>query len=349
MALGFIVPGALDQRTGGYLFDRRVVDGLKAAGRDIVLGELAGQFPEPDAAACRAAASFLAGLADGSAAVIDGLALAAFSDCLVMEAARLRLVGFVHHPLALETGLPLERREALARAEAQLLPRLSGVLCPSHITQWHMTEYGVARERVLVTPPGTAQPALPRAARRDGPLRLLCVAAVSPRKGHLLLIEALAPLADRPWRLTCIGSLTRDRATAASLEQAIARHGLAERVELAGEWPPDRLDAAYADADVFVLPSFHEGYGMAFAEALAHGLPIVGTTAGAIPETVPADAAMLVPPGDRDALTQALGRLLDNGALRARLAAAAAKAGAALPDWPDAVRHWIAALDRLIA
>lgn len=349
MTLAFIVPGALDQRTGGYLFDRHVVDGLKAAGREVVLGELAGRFPEPDAVARGAAASFLAGLADGSAAVIDGLALAAFSDCLAAAAARLRLVGFVHHPLALETGLPLERREALALAEAQLLPRLSGVLCPSRITQWHVTEYGVAPQRVLVTPPGTAQPAVPRAARRDGPLRLLCVAAVSPRKGHLLLVEALAALADRPWRLICIGSLTRDPETAAALEQAIARHRLTERVELAGEWPPERLDAAYAAADLFVLPSYHEGYGMAFAEALAHGLPIVGTTAGAIPETVPAEAAMLVPPGDRDALTQALGRLLDNGALRARLATAAAKAGAALPDWPVAVRRWIAAFDRLVA
>ena len=349
MALGFIVPGALDQRTGGYLFDRRVVDGLKAAGREVALCELAGTFPEPDAVARRAAAASLAGLADGAAAVIDGLALAAFADCLAAEAARLRLVGFVHHPLALETGLALERREALARAEALSLPLLRGVLCPSRMTRWHMTEYGVAAERVLVTPPGTARPSRRRAPRRDGPLRLLCVASVSPRKGHVLLVEALAALADRPWRLTCIGSLTRDPETAAALVQAIARHGLGERVELAGEWPPERLDAAYAEADLFVLPSYHEGYGMAFAEALAHGLPIVGTAAGAIPETVPAEAAMLVPPGDRAALARALAQLIDNGALRARLAEGAAKAGAALPDWPDAVRGWIAALDRLLA
>lgn len=349
MALAFIVPGALDQRTGGYLFDRHIVDGLRAAGRAVALSELEGGFPEPDDAARRAAATALAGLADGAAAVIDGLALAAFADCLPAEAARLRLVGFVHHPLALETGLPLERREALALAEARLLPLLRGVLCPSGVTAWHMGEYGVAPERVLVTPPGTARPAVLRAARREGKLRLLCVAAVSPRKGHLLLIEALAALADRPWRLTCIGSLTRDRATALALEQAIARHGLGERVELAGEWPPERLDAAYAEADLFILPSYHEGYGMAFAEALAHGLPIVGTTAGAIPETVPADAAMLVPPGDRAALVRALGQVLDNGALRARLAAAAAKAGAALPDWPQSIGRWVAALDRLLA
>jgi len=350
MALTFILAGPLDQLTGGYLFDRRVVEGLRAAGRAVDVVELKGRFPEPDAEAQREAAAALARISDGAVAVIDGLALAAFAECLTREAAaRRKLVGFIHHPLALETGLALEQREALALAEARLLPRLKGVLCPSRITQWHMTELGVSRDRVLVTPPGTAR-AAPRAApRRDGPLRLLIVATVSPRKGHLLLIDALAPLRDRAWHLTCIGSLTRDREAALALEQAIARAGLGERVLLAGEWPPERLGAAYQEADLFVLPSYHEGYGMAFAEALAHGLPIIGTTAGAIPETVPTDAALLVPPGDRNALNRALAMAMDNAALRAQLASGATRAGAALPDWPRAIRGWIEALDRLLA
>ena len=350
MALAFIVPGALNQLTGGYLFDRHIVEGLRALGRPVSLHELPGRFPEPDAAACAAAAAALAGLGEGEAAVIDGLALPAFAECLAgPAAARHRVVGFVHHPLALETGLPLETREALALAEARLLPRLAGVLCPSRTTAWHMEEYGVARGRVQVTPPGTAKPAMPRRPRSNGSLNLLAVATISPRKGHLLLLEALAELKDRRWQLTCIGSLTRDADAALALEQAIARLGLAGRVLLAGEWPPERLGAAYAEADLFVLPSYHEGYGMAFAEALAYGLPIVATTAGAIPETVPADAAMLVPPGDRASLARALAFVIDNTPLRLQLAAAAAKAGAALPDWPEAVRGWVDALDRLIA
>lgn len=351
MALTFIVAGPLDQLTGGYLFDRRVVDGLRARGRAVEVKELAGSFPAPDAAARDAAAAALAGLEEGATAVIDGLALPAFIDCLTPEVARRhRLVGFVHHPLALETGLPLETREALALAEARLLPLLAGVLCPSRITAWHMEEYGVARARLQVTPPGTAKPSSrPRTSPHDGPVRLLCVATIAPRKGHLLLIEALAELGDRRWQLTCIGSLTRDPAAALALEQAIARHALSERVLLAGEWPPERIGAAYAEADCFVLPSYHEGYGMAFAEALAHGLPIVATTAGAIPETVPSAAAMLVPPGDRASLVRALAMVLDKAPLRLQLAAAAAKAGAVLPDWPEAVGRWAEALDRLVA
>ncbi|HET7595176.1 MAG TPA: glycosyltransferase family 4 protein [Stellaceae bacterium] len=348
--IAFIVPGALDQLTGGYLFDRHIVDGLRRAGRKVTVHELAGTFPDTDATAQRAAAAALAAIADKGAAVIDGLALPAFIECLPREAARLKLVAFVHHPLALETGLAAETGERFAAIEMRLLPRLAGVLCPSAITAWAVEDYGVPHDRIAITPPGTDKPAtMPRRAPRDGPVHLLSIGSLTPRKGHLLLIDALSELKDRAWRLRCIGSLTRDPQTVAAVRRAIADHGLDDRVELIGEWPPERLGAAYAEADVFVLASYHEGYGMAFAEALAHGLPIVGTTAGAIPETVPASASLLVPPGDGDALTASLRLVLDNPTLRLRLAAGAAAAGAALPDWPAATRHWMAAFDRLVA
>jgi glycosyltransferase involved in cell wall biosynthesis len=345
-----IVPGALDQLTGGYLFDKRLVEGIRALGRTVEVNELAGRFPEADTTARQAAAALLARLPDGAAAVIDGLALPAFVECLASERARLKLVGLVHHPLAVETGLDAEDRARLAGVEARLLSRLRGVLCPSAASAWAVENYGVPRDRIFVTPPGTVKPATPpqRPSRREGPLQFLSVGAVIPRKGHALLIEALAALREKPWRLLIVGSVTRDAATVQALERAIARHGLGERVTLAGEWAPERLGAAYAEADVFVLASYHEGYGMAFAEAMAQGLPIVGTTGGAIPETVPAAAALLVPPGDADALSSALGMMLDNGALRARLAQAAAAAGASLPDWPAATRHWLEAFDRLV-
>ncbi|HKW54358.1 MAG TPA: glycosyltransferase family 4 protein, partial [Stellaceae bacterium] len=309
--IAFIVSGPLDQLTGGYLFDRRIVDGLRQAGRTVAVHELPGTFPDTDATARRAATGVLAGLGENAAAVVDGLALPAFIDCLTPEAAaRSKLVGFVHHPLALETGLPAETGERFAAIEMRLLPRLAGVLCPSAITAWAVEDYGVPGGRIIITPPGTDKPSPPpRRVPREGPLHLLSIGSLTPRKGHLLLIEALSELTDRAWRLRCIGSLTRDPETVAAVRNAIAQHGLGERVELAGERPPTRLGAAYAEADVFVLASYHEGYGMAFAEALAHGLPVVGTTAGAIPETVPASASLLVPPGDGDALTAAL-RLL---------------------------------------
>lgn len=352
MALAFLVPGPLDQLTGGYLYDRRIVEGLRAAGRPVNVIELAGRYPAADAVACRAAASALASLPDGSTVVIDGLGLPAFADCLAAEVRRLRVIGFIHHPLSRETGLQADAARAFAALEARLWPLLRGVICPSAHTAAAVRASGLAADRIEIVMPGTAKPAKPAPApmpKAAGPLGLLAVGTVTPRKGHLLLIEALAGLRDCPWQLTCIGSLERDIATAAALREAIRAQHLDDRIVLAGECASPVLAAAYRSADLFVLPSYEEGYGMVYAEALAHGLPVIATTAGAIPETVPADASLLVPPGDVTALRDALHRVLQDASLRARLAAGAATAAAALPDWPATVGRWANALDRLVA
>lgn len=343
----FIVPGRLDQITGGYLFDRRIVDGLRAIGRPVDVAELEGRFPDADDDARVSLAASLASLPDRARALIDGLALAAAEPCLAREAVRLRLVAFVHHPLALETGLRHSEAQRYAALEQRLLPLFKGVICPSPRTASEMTAYGV--RRVEIAPPGIEKPERLSPRPRSGPVRLLCVATLTPRKGHLLLLDALAQLGALGWRLQLIGSLDRDPATTEAVRARIARYGLEARVELAGEWPPGRLAEAYAAADVFVLPSFHEGYGMAFAEAMAWGLPIVATSAGAIPETVPAAAGVLVPPGDVGALATALRAVIADAALRARLAAGSRSHAATLPSWPEAVALWAASFDRLTA
>lgn len=359
MGLAFLVPGALDQVTGGYLFDRQVVEGLRAAGRAVAVVELTGRYPDVDERACAAAAQALGRLPDGCAAVIDGLALPAFADCLAREAPRLRLVGFVHHPLSLETGLSAVDERRYAALEARLWPLLRGVLCPSAHTARAVIAAGVAPARVAVAMPGTRKPARslndrlpPSPSAHDAgirPLRLLAVASVTPRKGHGLLIEALSGLRDLDWQLECVGSLDRDPACAQSLRAAIDACALSARVRLSGERSPDDLGRAYREADLFVLPSYHEGYGMAYAEALVHGLPVVATRAGAIPDTVPSSAGLLVAPGDAAALREALRRILGDAGLRADLAAGARQAASALPDWPAAVHGWAAQFDRLVA
>jgi len=348
-SLALLVPGPIDQLTGGYLYAQRLVEGLRAAGVRVAVHELDGRFPEADAAACAAGEAVLGRLRDGSVAVLDGLALAGFAGCLAREAARLHVLALIHHPLADETGIGADAAARFAALERALLPHAAGVICPSAHTAAAVAAYGVAPERIAVVPPGTTKPAAPRRARRAGPCRLLSVATVTPRKGHRVLIAALARLKDRAWRLRIVGSLARDPAEVAALRTAIAAHGLGARVSLEGEWPQDRVDEAYANADLFVLASHHEGYGMVFAEALAHGLPIVATAGGATAETVPAAAGLLVPPGDDAALAAALADAIGDATLRARLGAAAAEAGRALPDWSEAVRRWLEAARRLAA
>ena len=339
--LVFVVPGRLDQLTGGYLFDRHIVEGLRARGRVVQVIELTGGRPKANAAV-------LAGVADGTETVVDGLALANLGEVVAAQA-RLRLVAFVHGPLAQESGLPPAEAKRAAQREAALLSRLRGVLCPSRKTAAAVESYGVSPDRIAVVPPGTVKPNRHLRPRR-GPVRaLLCVANLLPRKGHGVLVEALAQIRDLEWHLLCVGSLERDPPTARSVRRMISAAGLEQRITLAGEWPPQSVAHAYRKADAFVLPSFHEGYGMVFAEAMAYGLPLIATAAGAIPETVSLEAALLVPPGDSAALARALRRVIAEPALAARLAAGSRAAGARLPEWSKATEEWERAFDRLAA
>ena len=336
----FVVPGRLDQLTGGYLFERHIVEGLRARGRMVQVIELSARDPTADDA-------MIAAIPDGTGTVVDGLALTTLGEVVAAQAHRLRVVAFVHGPLAQETDLPLAAAQRAARHEAGLLSRVRGILCPSRKTAAAVAGYGVSSERIAFVSPGTAKPKRPSRLRR-GPVRaLLCVANVVPRKGHELLVEAMAQIVDLDWSLVCIGSLERDLATALRVRRKIRAAGLDRRITLAGERPPQAVERAYREADAFVLPSFHEGYGMVYAEAMVHGLPVIATTAGAIPETVPQQAGLLVPPGNAPALARAVRRVIAQPAFGARLAAGSRAKGALLPSWSQATAAWEAAFDRL--
>lgn len=342
MQVHFVVPGALDQRTGGYLYDRRIVEGLRAQGTAVTVHELAGRFPFVDDAAREAAAAALPAIGE-ALPVIDGLALPAFAD--LTDRLPGRWVALVHHPLALESGLAEDQVAAFGRLEQGLLPLATRVIVTSPHTQADVAAYGVPAARIGVVLPGTDPAPLARGSGGPG-VALLCVASLTPRKGHLVLLEALAGLLDLEWHLTCVGSLDRDPQTAQAIGAAIARLGVDDRVSLVGEQDEAGLAPLYDRADLFVLASYHEGYGMVLAEALARGLPIVATKAGAIPGTVPPSAGMLVEPGDCAAFAGALRQIMSEPSLRDLLCAGAASERERLPGWADAVRAFSAELDR---
>lgn len=341
--LAFLMPGDPASLTGGYAYDRAMVAGLRERGWTVEQPQLPDGFPWPGEAALAAAARCVGEIPDGTLVVADGLAFGALPALAEAHAGRLRWVALVHHPLALETGLSDMQAAQLFDSERRALASARRVIVPSAATARALAPYGVPPERLHVIAPGTDPAPLAAGSGGDG-LALLCVATVSARKGHALLIDALAGLADRRWTLHCAGSLERDPATAAALRRQIDTLGLAGRVRLHGELPDAALQALMQRADVAVLATFFEGYGMALAEALARGLPVVATAVGALPATVPAGAGMLVPPGDVPALREALRRVIDEPGWRAQLAAGARAARAALPTWPQAVAAFEAAL-----
>lgn len=348
-AVDLLVPGDPDSLTGGYIYDRRIFEGLRALGWQARVHALSDRFPEPAPADLAAADAVLDTLPDGRRVLIDGLALAGLTPLLHQHGRRLRLVALIHHPLGLETGLDAARSrqlEALERAALAAVPR---VIVTSPWTRRELGRLGVAAERIDIVEPGIDRPAAAAAypAPAGEPLRLLTVGTVTPRKAHALLLEALAGIADRAWALRCAGSLRRDPATSAALGDQILRLGLRRRVSLLGELEPAAVAAEYAAAHLFVLPSYLEGYGMAIAEAVAHGLPVVSTAAGAIPDTLPAGTGVLVPPGDAAALGRALAGLMDEPERLRKLAAAAAAAGPRLPSWAEASARFAAVLDAM--
>jgi glycosyltransferase involved in cell wall biosynthesis len=345
--IAFAVPGDLATPTGGYGYDRRVIAELRALGWQVDVLSLGDGFPQPSAEQRGIALSRLEALPKGLPVVVDGLALGALPEEAERIARRAPLVALVHHPLALETGLSPADADKLFESERTSLAAAHSIIVTSPFTAQCVSEhYDVPSESLTVALPGTDRGA-PATGSTDGIVRLLSVGAVVPRKGFDVLIAALAPIAELPWRLTIAGDLTRDQGSAARLVADIEQHDLAGRVDLLGALPQERLFSLYSSSDLFVLASHFEGYGMAYAEAMAHGLPVVGTTGGATVDTVPPNAGVLVEPGNLKALTRALKLLIENENERRWFASGALAASAELPTWQDTARIVADALEDL--
>lgn len=344
-----IVPGDPDQPTGGYRYDARIVDELRRLGWRIAVVGLPGRFPDADDEARRALDRALSDRADGALVIVDGLALGGLPEAAEAHAGRLRLVGLVHHPLADETGLDDARRLRFEQLERRALAACRRVVTTSGFTARRLHGgLGVDASAIRVVEPGVAAaPACtdPERAGKPGPQRLLCVGSLVPRKAQDLLVEALARLDRDDWTLALVGDPDRDPDYSAALRERIAASGLGERIRVAGVRDVDALDADYRAADVLVVPSHYEGYGMVVTEALARGLPLIASDGGALADTVPADCALQVPAGDVDALRRALERWLSEPALRRRRVERALAVRDRLGDWRDAGRRFADALE----
>lgn len=334
----FAIPGDIAAATGGYAYDRHVMAELAAQGVDVRHLRLPDGFPFPSTEALAETARALAAVPAADVLLIDGLAYGALPPGLLANV-RAPMIVLLHHPLGLETGLDEATARHLLATEKAALTAARHVVVTSPATAATLRDLSFAPPPpVTVALPGTERASRSLGSGEGGRLVLLSVGSVIPRKAYDVLIEALSRLQHLDWRSTIAGSLEYDAVYAAAIRQQIERAGLGDRITLAGVQDADGLRALYAAADIYALPSRYEGYGMAFAAALAHGLPILAARAGAVPDTVPPEAGILVPPDDADATTEALARLLTDGALRRQLGGAAWAHGQTLPRWEDTAR-----------
>jgi glycosyltransferase involved in cell wall biosynthesis len=329
----FAVPGDLAIPTGGYVYDGRIVAELAALGWQTRVLDVGDTFPHPSDPTRAAAAERLARLPRNLSIVIDGLAFGALPETAQKLRSTHLLIALVHHPLALETGLTAAEASLLRASERAALACARHVIATSAATARMLTsEFAVPVECLSMVQPGTDRAARqPR--ERAAMVRLLAVGSIIPRKGYDVLVAALGRLTHFKWRLLIVGDCSRSTETTAQLKADIARLGLSERVTLCGAVGAGQLAPLYETSDIFVLPSRFEGYGMAFTEAIAHGLPVIGTQAGALPETVPPGTGILVPPDDVEALARALAAVMEEPERLEKLAAAAG--AASFPTWRE--------------
>ena len=323
----FIIPGPLATVSGGYGYDRAIIAGLRGLGHAIEVTELGDPL----------AALNLPGLP-----VIDGLALPAFAP-FVSEVAARRCVGLIHHPISLEPDLPEADKSRLGKLEQALFPAFARVIVTSDWTAKALvTHFAVADDRIRVVQPGTA-PA-PRAAFRDQGCEILALGALIPRKGHEMLLRALARLWDLDWHLTIAGAAD-DPAYGASLKSLAAELKIGDRISFPGVLTGAALSAQWANTDLFALATRFEGFGMAIAEALAHGIPFAVTKGGAAGDGLPDMTGAACTVDDLITYSKTLRRLIFDTGLRREMADAAWEFGQTLPDWPAQVAKFAAALD----
>jgi glycosyltransferase involved in cell wall biosynthesis len=342
--VAFVTVGDTNRLTGGYLYNARVLDALRKMGVCVEEIIACGASPEEQ----EEAASRLGTTLDPrhfDVIVVDALARIVCSPHLDRWHKERPVAAMVHELPSVAGG------DTVSQEHEEPLLHSDRVISVSDHGRSILEDRGVSAGRIRVVPPGSDR--LPKGdesdrSAPDGTVRALCVAQWIPRKGILELVRAWS-LDERPRAsLELVGETDADPRYAASVRAAIADTPDAS-ITVKGPVDDRALAAAYAAADLFVLPSRYEGYGVVYAEALAQGLPVVACNVCTVPEVVGEEAALLVPPGDVEALSGALDLLLNDADRRGRMSSAARYRAEALPRWEDTAAGFLRVLRELVA
>lgn len=337
-----VVPEATSP-SGGHAYDRRIAAALTGLGRPVRTVTVPGSWPRPVRSQTDRLSAVLDSAPDGSHVLVDGLVACGVPEVMLPHTRRLRLAVLVHLPLADETGLAPETARDLDSRERAVLRGGAAVVATSGWSARRLAEHhGLARAAVAVVEPGVDPAPLARGSGSHGVPRLACVAALTPRKGHDLLFRALSGLRDLSWACVCAGPGTPPPLSA-------SWPGIQGRVRFTGPVGGADLERVYDSADLLVLSSRAETYGMVVTEALARGLPVVATRVGGVPEALGRTSdgrvpGLLVPPEATVALERALRAWLTDPALRKGLRGAARLRREELAGWPVAARAMARAL-----
>ncbi|MEM6387268.1 MAG: glycosyltransferase family 4 protein [Pseudomonadota bacterium] len=339
----FAIPGDKERRTGGFIYEATVLRVLNEIGCATDHLRLPDSFPDPTPEDMAETLALLRAVPKETPIILDGLVFGAIDPEGLAEVDA-PIMAMIHHPLGLETGLSPARAAFLKRNEAAALRHARHMIVPSPETARLLaSEFGAERTRVTIALPGFERPVVQR--QPLNPPLILSVGLLAPRKGHDVLMDALALIEDLPWQARIVGKDYQGEVTAALLAQR-DRLGLGGRVAFTGEVGASTVEGLFNGASLFALATRYEGYGMVLSEAMFYGLPIVTCSVGAVPDTVQ-DAALLVPPDDPAAFADAMRRALTEPILAQQLSTRALRLAATLPTWEDTAQIFVDVIDAI--
>lgn len=325
LRVAWVVYGSLEQVSGGYIYDRLVVDHLRALGDTVTVVSLEPNGPLP-----------VLGSDEYDVVVGDELCFREVAPLFRSAPPGVRRVLLVHHLTAWEHG-PGALHDELLALEKVAIEAADACIATSRVTAARLEAERLTRG-VSVAEPGAdrfERPANAGVARDGAPSRLLFVGNILPRKRVLELVQAFAAIEDEQAELVLVGA-ELEPGYAREVRAAIARAQVTNRVRWLGSLRPAGVAEQLSLAAALVLPSALEGYGMVLGEALWAGVPIIAARVGAADELVRRTAAgLLYAPDDERGLTAALARFVGDRELRATLRKAASSAAERLPRWRD--------------
>ena len=329
----FAIPGDKDRKTGGFFYEATVLRGLNEAGLETEHLQLPDSFPNPTPQDMATTLAALRAIPKARPIILDGLVFGAI-DPEGLAQVKAPVIAMIHHPLGLETGLSPERAAFLRANEAAALQHVAHTIVPSaHTARILVQDFGANSEQISVASPGFERPVVCRVPAL--PPLILSVGLLTARKGHDVLLDALAQLTDLAWRAVIVGR-AHDVDVARTLRARRDQLGLVDRVDFAGELDDVVLVDHFNAAHIFALATRYEGYGMVLSEAMLFGLPIVTCNAGAVPDTV-GDAGILTQPDDPKAFANAIRGLLEDPEEARRYGRLSKERAEMLPTWTDTV------------
>lgn len=323
MKIHFIIPGALEQLTGGYIYDQKIITGLSEKGYRVVIHNPGNDFPFPGRESLDQYHKILKAIEPGETVIIDSLALGPAEEIISLFSAQNPMVALMHLPLFMNPSFNEKEKKFFRLQETSVLSKMRVIIAVSRHTEQVIQECGVDPSKIQVISP-RAESLKRKEKYPVAPRSLLCVANYTRNKGHSMLIEALCNQENSDWIMRCYGDQTMEKDCFAKLQQRVKSYGLENRILFNGPRPQEALPEIYLSSDLFILPSEYESYPMVLAEALVHGVPVVAAKAGGIPEVVPEGAGVFFKPRSIQSLGAAINAVIGNNGLYKNLCRTAA-------------------------